>query len=193
MSRTHQIVQYIKYRRHAKNRHGVHSPFVYELTEALLKKKNAAPHLMLATTRHRKLVNKILTHFECQHILWVTNNDGEQETFLSIQHNSESDVQLRTERFDFAQFSTYPAPELYLIDLPNSDDWQRAWSKYKSHLRPNDIIALIGIHHSKEHSEAWKKVCESQSVRMSIDLFKVGLLFFKDEFKERQHFILRTS
>jgi len=34
-------------------------------------------------------------------------------------------------------------------------------------------------------------MCANEEVRMSIDLYGTGLLFFKQSFKEKQHFVLQ--
>ena len=193
MSKRHQLIEYIKYRRKAKSRHGVHSPFVYELTENLLKKKTVDSNLVLATNRHKKLVNKIIKYFNCRHILWLTNRDGESETYIAIEQDGSGKMRLRTERFNFSQFTSYETPDLYLIDLHNPNDWKTAWEKYRPYLRSDSIVLITSIHHSKEHTVAWEHIFTDRNVKLSIDLFKIGLLFFKDEFKETQHFVLKSA
>jgi hypothetical protein len=39
--------------------------------------------------------------------------------------------------------------------------------------------------------KAWEEVKENAAVRLSIDLFFVGLVFFSDQFKVKQHFTIR--
>jgi len=39
--------------------------------------------------------------------------------------------------------------------------------------------------------QAWQAIKEHPSVRCSIDLFFAGILFFRGEFKEKQHFSIR--
>jgi len=193
VSKTHQLKQYLKYRRKAQGRHGVHSPFVYEFTENLLRKPTSPTNLILATRRHKKLVNKILTYFGCKRILWLTNKDGETETYISIEKVADGTINLSTERFDFNRFDAYQAPELYLLDLAEPGDWTVAWQKYKNKIRPGDIILITAIHHSRAHTEAWEHLRSDSAVKLSIDLFRVGLLFFREEFKEQQHFVLKAK
>jgi len=193
VSKTHQLKEYIKYRKKARGRHGVHSPFVYDLTETLLKQRSEPANLVLATSRHKRLTNSIISYFRCKHVLWLTNEDGESETYITIEEEGKGQVKLRTERFSYDSFSTYPAPELYLVDLQNPADWLSAWNKYKDHIRPDDIMLFIAPHHSKEHTAAWSAIHHDEKVKLSIDLFKAGLLFFRKEFKEQQHFVLKSS
>ena len=40
-------------------------------------------------------------------------------------------------------------------------------------------------------SEAWSKIKRDPQVKVSIDLFQFGLVFFMQEVKEKQDFVLR--
>jgi predicted O-methyltransferase YrrM len=56
----------------------------------------------------------------------------------------------------------------------------------------NDSIFIFDdIHWSKEMEEAWETIKCQEAVRCSIDLFFIGIIFFRKEFKEKQHFIIR--
>jgi predicted O-methyltransferase YrrM len=56
----------------------------------------------------------------------------------------------------------------------------------------NDTILVFDdIHWSKEMESAWKEIQQHPSVRCTIDIFFLGFVFFRKEFKERQHFEIR--
>lgn len=56
----------------------------------------------------------------------------------------------------------------------------------------NDSILIFDdIHWSKGMREAWDEIAQDSRVRLSLDLFYFGIVFFKKEFKEKQHFVLR--
>ena len=56
----------------------------------------------------------------------------------------------------------------------------------------NDSIFIFDdIHWSKEMEEAWQTIKLNEKVRCSIDLFFIGIIFFRNEFKEKQHFTIR--
>lgn len=53
------------------------------------------------------------------------------------------------------------------------------------------IVVLDDIHWSSEMEQAWKHCKEHASVTLSIDLFFMGILFFKKEIRQKQHFTIR--
>jgi predicted O-methyltransferase YrrM len=55
----------------------------------------------------------------------------------------------------------------------------------------NSCIVFDDIHWSGEMEEAWEIICKDERVRLSIDLFFVGIVFFHKEFREKQHFSIR--
>ena len=55
----------------------------------------------------------------------------------------------------------------------------------------NSILIFDDIHWSKEMEEAWKEIQQHPSVTLSIDLFFIGIVFFRKEQKVPQHFSIR--
>jgi len=58
-------------------------------------------------------------------------------------------------------------------------------------LQNDSILVFDDIHWSEEMEEAWKNIKEHPAVRCSIGLFFIGIVFLKEEFKEKQHFTIR--
>jgi predicted O-methyltransferase YrrM len=59
----------------------------------------------------------------------------------------------------------------------------------KSH--ENSVIIFDDIHWSAEMEAAWEIIKADERVKLSIDLFFVGIIFFKTEFKVKQDFKLK--
>ncbi len=60
-----------------------------------------------------------------------------------------------------------------------------------SHSTPATILIFDDIHWSLQMEEAWEQIKAHEAVTLSIDLFFIGIVFFKKEFKEKQHFTIR--
>ncbi|MFZ6024939.1 MAG: O-methyltransferase [Bacteroidota bacterium] len=55
----------------------------------------------------------------------------------------------------------------------------------------NSILIFDDIHWSKEMEKAWKEIQEDDAVTLSIDLFFIGIIFFRKEFSTKQHVSIR--
>ncbi len=53
------------------------------------------------------------------------------------------------------------------------------------------VMVFDDIHWSREMEEAWKTIKQHSSVTLTIDLFFIGLVFFRKEQKEKEHFVIR--
>lgn len=58
-------------------------------------------------------------------------------------------------------------------------------------INTSSILIFDDIHWSEEMEDAWKIIKSHSSVTLSIDLFFIGLVFFRKEFKIKQHFTIR--
>jgi predicted O-methyltransferase YrrM len=55
------------------------------------------------------------------------------------------------------------------------------------YLTPQSIVILDDIRWSEDMLEAWHEICDSEQVTLSVDFFRMGMLFFNDKLK-KQHF-----
>ena len=60
-----------------------------------------------------------------------------------------------------------------------------------SHAHNDTILIFDDIHWSAEMEKAWKEIQQHPSVRCTVDLFYLGFVFLRDEFKVPQHFVVR--
>lgn len=72
---------------------------------------------------------------------------------------------------------------------------QEPTERYFQQLLPkinnNSILVFDDIHWSREMESAWQTIKQHQAVRCTVDLFFIGIVLFRKEFKEKQHFIIR--
>ncbi len=59
------------------------------------------------------------------------------------------------------------------------------------HIHNDTILIFDDIHWSKGMEEAWDTICANENVTATIDLFFIGIVFFRKEIKIKQHFMIR--
>lgn len=117
------------------------------------------------------------------------------QALQNFQHLGLQQVQLVQGNFDDTLpqlLSKLPAVDLAFIDgnhrlEPTLRYFEQLLSKTKDH----SIIILDDIHWSEGMEQAWQQVKDHPAVTLSIDLFFIGLVFFRKDFKVKQHFSVR--
>jgi predicted O-methyltransferase YrrM len=70
---------------------------------------------------------------------------------------------------------------------PTVDYFRQMLSK----INGDSILVFDDIHWSQEMEQAWDTIKQTKDVRCTIDLFFIGIVFFRPEFREKQHFTIR--
>jgi predicted O-methyltransferase YrrM len=65
------------------------------------------------------------------------------------------------------------------------------FEQFLNKISPASLIIIHDIHWSLEMEEAWAVIQKHPGVKMSIDIFSAGLVFFRNEFLVKQQFIIR--
>jgi len=55
----------------------------------------------------------------------------------------------------------------------------------------NSIFVFDDIYWSRGMQRAWQEICAHKEVTLSLDLFYFGIVFFRTENKEKEHFVLK--
>lgn len=79
------------------------------------------------------------------------------------------------------------APVILLDGMP-PEEWTQTLDNIQD---PGTALILRDIHRTPAHSLHWNNLAADERVRLSIDIYSRGLLFFREEFKEKQHFVLK--
>jgi predicted O-methyltransferase YrrM len=65
------------------------------------------------------------------------------------------------------------------------------FEQFINKLSPRALIVIHDIHWSRDMEEAWSIIQGHPKVKLSIDIFSAGLIFFRDEFQVKQKFTIR--
>jgi predicted O-methyltransferase YrrM len=83
-------------------------------------------------------------------------------------------------------------PDLVFIDGNHREEpTLRYFEQFSSSAHQGTILVFDDIHWSEGMEAAWRKICADPRVRLSVDLFFIGLVFYNPDFREKQHFSIR--
>jgi predicted O-methyltransferase YrrM len=129
----------------------------------------------------------------------ITTIEGSQAVAAVASENFKllncSNIHLITGNFDVLLpdvLEGVPSLDLMYIDGnhrygPTIEYFRQSLSK----IHPGSILVFDDIHWSAEMEKAWDEIRSHPSVQYTIDIFFLGFVFFKKEFKVKQHFTIR--
>ncbi len=163
------FISHLKFLMIATNQHGVHSPFVYDYVTKCL---YAKPKYKASKSLDALL--KSIPFFSVKDVKW---DSGDQKGIAKTLQ--EYEVRINEEGPYDLIYIEHPTSELTAILTKNKEQIH------------NDTLLLIDhIHQNRANNRAWHDVRQNETVRVSIDLFHCGILFFRKE-QEKEHFKIR--
>lgn len=100
-----------------------------------------------------------------------------------------------TENLDFDTYLDGLAKETQfdLVLIDGNHTYEATWRYFKklsAHLHSESLLILDDLYWSKGMTQAWQEICSDQRVRISIDGYDLGFLFFRSG-NEKEHYRVR--
>ena len=80
---------------------------------------------------------------------------------------------------------------LHVKQNKNAEDLISYFNTAIKKVNTESILIFDGIHDSKEMENSWEAIKMHKEVKLTIDLYKLGIVFFRLEQLEKENFIIR--
>ena len=160
------VLSYVSFLFSATNQHGVHSPFIYDYVTKCLYKKNR-----LTLPIPLKILVKSIDYFNYRTLRLLKEDTLTKDI---IQQNcplitfTESNTEVL-----FGSITDLHANSFELDTLGN-----------------NSMLLVADIYKNASTRESWLRIKEHEHVRVTVDLFYCGVVFFRKE-QVKEHFKIR--
>ena len=192
------FLKYLQYHWVASNSkgHGVHSPFVYQFIRQSLNGTSSFNEIVNSTPAVQNTLHaieaanssklkpkiKLLIARLLQSLNPLTVSvTGDKKQFES---DSSMNTKGTNESVESINFAFIGAGQDAATMLHNAN-------KLIDKMHPNAWMILHQIHADADMETAWNTLKKHSNIRLSIDLFTIGILFCRTAQKEQEHFIIR--
>lgn len=171
------------------------------------------------SSKYCKLLFRLVNYFQPETILELGTSLGISAAYMASAHSnarlftlegSDTVAEIASETFQqlnldhtqiiIGNFDDTLAP--VLMQIPKLDmafidgnhrkePTLRYFSQCLTKAHNDTILIFDDIHWTEDMEETWETIKANSAVTLTIDLFFLGLVFLKKEFKEKQHFVLR--
>ena len=195
------LLKYLHYYWVAANAkgHGIHSPFVFKFIKEILNSKSSLEQIENGAPVVKKILQEIETAsssrlspkfksliarlLQSYHPLTisVTGDKKQFEVDSTINKNATIELIESDESIDFA----------YIGEGQDKANMLQSASSLIDKMHSNSLVILHGIHDDADMETVWNALKKHSNIRLTIDLFAIGILFCRKEQKEKEHFIIR--
>jgi len=152
--------------------HGVHSPFVFNFISSILNSKELGEEAASANKYHA-LVNCMVTFYKPTAVIELEATPSNKAKVLEEIEN------------------TNTIGLLYIKQIKNAEDLMSYFNAAIKKINTHSILIFEHIHNSKEMEASWEQIKMHYDVKLTIDLHKLGIVFFRQEQLEKENFTIR--
>jgi hypothetical protein len=187
------FIEIIKYTWKAKGRHGIHSPFVYDLVDICFKipvSQNNIHKLSARTKIHSSTIRcliQLAKHLKYSAIITDPKNQMNIEELLN-DTNGQTKI-LSLIYFEKLEKETHPSIILLKADAEKIKLLDNV-NELLPLLNEHSILLIDGIRTNDSVFSDWKQLQSNTAFHFSADVYQFGLLA-KRSFQEKEHFVLR--
>ncbi len=188
------------------------NPFTYQ------KKVCEIANSSLQTKKYSQLLFRLVNHFGCQQILEIGTSFGISTLYLAMSSDKSNVITLEgsmeiasiaIENFqklkqdniecvignfdDTLPKIIHRLPNVDFVYFDGNHRKEATLNYFEQCLKIKNnesIFVFDDIYWSREMASAWKIICRNPEVKVSIDLFKLGIIFFKNDLS-KQHYRLK--
>ena len=195
------LLKYLHYYWGAANAkgHGIHSPFVFKFIKEILNSKSSLEQIENGAPVVKKILQEIETAsssrlspkfksliarlLQSYHPLTisVTGDKKQFEVDSTINKNATIELIESDESIDFA----------YIGEGQDKANMLQSASSLIDKMHSNSLVILHGIHDDADMETVWNALKKHSNIRLTLDLFAIGILFCRKEQKEKEYFIIR--
>jgi hypothetical protein len=168
------LFNYFKYYFNASNGkgHGVHSPFVFSFIGSVLNNKELQQEANFSN-KYLALVTRMVAYYMPASVMKLDAKSKDKANIIEEIANTDS-IGL-----------------LYLKQINNAEDVTNYFNAALKKINTQSILIFDNIHDSKEMESSWEKIKMHSEVKLTIDLYKLGIAFFRQEQLEKENFAIR--
>lgn len=129
----------------------------------------------------------VITMEGAENILRIAKNNFNHlnlSNIKTVQGNFDSTLPLEINQLSTIDF-------VFIDGNHRKEPTLRYFKEISKKITENSVIVFDDIHWSKEMEEAWYQIKTHSSVTLTVDLFFIGIVFFRKQQKTKQHFIIR--
>ena len=174
----------------------MHSPFVFGLVskgfyrkQPLITDVKYDPVAGLNNTT-LNILFRVIAHFKSYKLI-VLGEDAVATAVAETMRQAAEEI--NTKIWFYSTYVAVPGGvDLAILAGKDADSLLPLMQQLKSDINNDSIAIVANIHESDAMEQAWEAIKKDPNVTVSVDVYHLGLLFFRKE-QQKQHFIIRPS